>query len=139
MTHDGVGTGPGGHRLDRLTTVQASEAMQNASVALIPVGATEQHGPNLVCGIDYMTAEAVAERVAAEVDPKRLVFVDEMGLHTSLASLYGYSRKGERVHLMVPRNRGRNTTLVASITFSGMGETRWPLRALRPRESSRLT
>ena len=39
--------------------------------------------------------------VAAEVDPSRLVFVDEMGLHTSLAPLYGYSPKGERVRLEV--------------------------------------
>jgi transposase len=61
--------------------------------------------------------------VAAEVDPERLVFVDEMGVHTSLAPLYGYSRKGERVRLQVPRNRGRNTTLLASITLRGMGET----------------
>jgi DDE superfamily endonuclease len=63
--------------------------------------------------------------VAAEVDPERLVFVDEMGVHTSLAPLYGYSSKGERVRLLqVPRNRGRNTTLLASITLlRGMGET----------------
>jgi transposase len=61
--------------------------------------------------------------VAAEVDPERLVFVDEMGVHTSLAPLYGYSRKGERVHLQVPRNRGTNTTLLASMTLGGMGET----------------
>lgn len=61
--------------------------------------------------------------VAAEVDPKRLVFIDEMGVHTSLTPVYGYSRKGERVLLQVPRNRGRNTTLVASITLTGMGET----------------
>ena len=33
-----------------------------------------------------------------------LVFVDEMGVHTSLASLYGYSPEGERVRLKVPRN-----------------------------------
>ena len=61
--------------------------------------------------------------VAAEVDPERLVFVDEMGVHTSLAPLYGYSRKGERVYLQVPRNRGTNTTLLASMTLGGMGET----------------
>ena len=60
--------------------------------------------------------------VAAEVDPERLVFVDAMGVHTSLAPLYDYSRKGERVRLHVPRNRGRDTTLLASITLSGMGE-----------------
>jgi transposase len=62
--------------------------------------------------------------VAAKVDPGRLVFVDEMGVHTSLAPLYGYSRKGERVRLDVPRNRGKNTTLLASMTLlGGMGET----------------
>jgi hypothetical protein len=42
--------------------------------------------------------------VAAEVDPSRLVFVDEMGVHTSLAPLYGYAPKGERLRLEVPRN-----------------------------------
>ena len=62
--------------------------------------------------------------VAAQVDPGRLVFVDEMGLHTSLAPLYGYSPKGERVRLEVPRNRGKNTTLSASMTLlGGMGQT----------------
>jgi transposase len=62
--------------------------------------------------------------VAAKVDPRRLVFVDEMGVHTSLAPLYGYSRKGKRVRLDVPRNRGKNTTLLASMTLlGGMGET----------------
>lgn len=61
--------------------------------------------------------------VVAEVDLERLVFVDEMGVHTSMAPLYGYSPKGQRVHLQVPRNRGRNTTLLASMTLGGMGET----------------
>jgi transposase len=61
--------------------------------------------------------------VAAEVDPERLVFVDEMGVHTSLAPLYGYAPKGERLRLEVPRNRGKNTTLLASITLGGMGDT----------------
>ncbi len=58
--------------------------------------------------------------VAAVVDAEALVFVDECGVHTSLAPVYGYSRKGERVHLQVPRNRGKNTTLLASITLSGI-------------------
>jgi transposase len=52
------------------------------------------------------------------------VLKDEMGVHTSLAPLYGYSPKGRRVHLQVPRNRGSNTTLLASMTLlGGMGET----------------
>jgi len=50
------------------------------------------------------------------------VFVDECGTHTSLAPLYGYSPRGKRVHLEVPRNRGKNTTLLASMSIEGMGE-----------------
>lgn len=61
--------------------------------------------------------------VAAEIDPRRLVFVDEMGVHTSLAPLYGYSAKGERLRLWVPRGRGKNTTLLAAMTLDGMDET----------------
>ena len=61
--------------------------------------------------------------VAAKIDPRRLVFVDEMGVHTSLAPLYGYAAKGERVRLSVPRNRGKNTTLLAAMTLDGMGQT----------------
>ena len=59
--------------------------------------------------------------VAAVVETERLVFVDEMGVHTSLAPLYGYAPKGERLRLSVPRNRGKNTTLIASMTSEGMG------------------
>jgi len=64
--------------------------------------------------------------VAGALDPRRLLFVDECGTHTSLAPslapLYGYSPKGERLRLSVPRNRGKNTTsLLASITLEGMG------------------
>ena len=77
--------------------------------------------------------------VATEVEPERLVFVDEMGVHTSLAPLYAYAPKGERLRLSVPRNRGKNTTLLASITLGGMGETRWPWRAPPTEESSRPT
>src|SRR5215208_1611655 len=39
----------------------------------------------------------------------------------SLAPIYGYSPKGERVRLKVPRNRGKNTTLLASMSTEGMG------------------
>jgi hypothetical protein len=59
--------------------------------------------------------------VARRVDPKRLVFVDEMGVNTSLSSLYAWAVKGERAHCSVPRNRGKNTTLLASMSAEGMG------------------
>ena len=56
-------------------------------------------------------------------DPERFVFVDEMGANTSLSVLRAWSRRGERAHCSVPRNRGKNTTLLASISVEGMGPT----------------
>ena len=54
------------------------------------------------------------------VDPGRLVFVDEMGTHTSLAPLYAYAPIGERAFFEIPRNRGKNTTLLTSLRAEGM-------------------
>ena len=59
--------------------------------------------------------------VAAAVAPEKLVFVDECGRHTSLAPIYGYAPRGERLRLRVPRGRGKNTTLLSSMTLRGMG------------------
>jgi hypothetical protein len=60
--------------------------------------------------------------VAAVVEPERLVFVDECGTHTSMAPLYGYAPRGERLRLSVPRRRrGKNTTLLSSMSLEGMG------------------
>ena len=55
------------------------------------------------------------------VDPGRLVFVDEMGTHTSLAPVYAYAPAGERAFFEIPRNRGRNTTLLSSLHRGGTG------------------
>jgi len=55
--------------------------------------------------------------------PSVLVFVDESGFHTSMSRLYARAPRGERAYGKVPRNRGRNTTLIASITLEGaMGQ-----------------
>jgi transposase len=59
--------------------------------------------------------------VAGRINAGRFVFVDECGAHTSLAPLYAWSRKGERARFKVPRNRGANVTLLASMSAEGMG------------------
>src|SRR5215217_4821049 len=59
--------------------------------------------------------------LAAQIDPKRLVFVDEMGTNISLSVLRAWSRRGLRAYYSVPRNRGPNTTLLSSMTMEGMG------------------
>jgi transposase len=53
-----------------------------------------------------------------------LVFVDESGMHTSMTRLYARAPKGQRAYGKVPRNRGKNTTLIAAMTLEGgMGES----------------
>jgi DDE superfamily endonuclease len=59
--------------------------------------------------------------VAEQVEAKRLVFVDEIGTNTSLSPTYGWSKKGQRAHCSVPRKRGKNTTVLSSMTLEGMG------------------
>ena len=59
--------------------------------------------------------------VLERVEPERFVFVDEMGVNTSLYVLRAWSRRGERAYCSVPRNRGKNTTLLASMSLEGMG------------------
>jgi transposase len=52
------------------------------------------------------------------------VFVDESGFHTSMARLRARAPRGERAYGKVPRNRGKNQTLIASITLrGGIGES----------------
>ena len=57
----------------------------------------------------------------AGIDARRLVFVDEMGSNTALASLYAWAPKGERAYCSTPRDRGKNTTLLSSMSLEGMG------------------
>ncbi len=48
--------------LSRMSWTQAREALRKAQVALLPVGSTEQHGPHLPLGTDWMTAQEIARR-----------------------------------------------------------------------------
>jgi len=62
--------------------------------------------------------------LASRFDARRLVFVDESGFNTSMTRLRARAPKGKRAHGKVPRNRGKNTTLIAAITLEGaIGES----------------
>ncbi len=45
--------------------------------------------------------------------------MDESGFHTSMTRLYARAPRGKRAYGKVPRNRGKNTTLIAAITLEG--------------------
>ena len=55
------------------------------------------------------------------LDPSKLLFVDECGTNVGLAPLRARAPKGERAFGKAPRNRGKNTTLLASMGPGGMG------------------
>ena len=50
------------------------------------------------------------------------VFVDECATHIALTPLYARAPRGVRAGGSVPRNYGKKTTLIASLSLSGMGE-----------------
>jgi creatinine amidohydrolase len=57
------------HRWEELTSTQLADRMaaDPDCVALIPVGATEQHGPHLPIGTDTIIATALADAAAGEL------------------------------------------------------------------------
>jgi len=54
-------------------------------------------------------------------DARGLVFIDESGFHISMTRLKARAPRGESESIWqrVPRNRGKNQTLIASITLEG--------------------
>ena len=81
----------------------------------------QEKGGRVATERDEFERAAWRVMVSAIVEPERLLFVDECGTHTSLAPIYGYAPRGERLYLWVPRSRGKNTTLLSSMTIEGMG------------------
>lgn len=58
-----------------------------------------------------------------ELDARRPVVVDECGSNIALTPRYGWAPKGQRAHGNIPRNRGKNVTLIASVGWEGIGES----------------
>ena len=81
-------------------------------------------------------ARALEERATwrantSKLPSESLVFIDESGSNMALTPLYARAPKGERARGSVPRNRGKNTTRIASLSLEGMGAALIP-RSGRP-------
>jgi creatinine amidohydrolase len=59
--------------MSEMTSPEFKAALQTVRVALIPVGATEQHGPNLGLGTDYVVGHRLARRLAERLHPRAVV------------------------------------------------------------------
>jgi len=57
-----------------------------------------------------------------KLDRRRFVFVDESGSNIALTRLYGRAPKGKRAKGSLPRNRGKNLTVIVSLSLQGLEE-----------------
>jgi transposase len=57
-----------------------------------------------------------------EIDPARLVFVDECGTNITLTRLYARAPRGERAFGKAPRNWDKNVTLIAALSTEGIAQ-----------------
>jgi transposase len=69
---------------------------------------------------DEAARERWRERVRGQ-GAATFVVVDECGSNTNLAPRYARAPTGERAYVKAPRNTEQNTTLIASMTTSGLG------------------
>ena len=52
-------------------------------------------------------------------EPQRLVFLDESGFHIAMTRGYGRTPSHQRAVDQVPRNHGRNQTLICALSLAG--------------------
>ena len=55
-----------------------------------------------------------------ELDPERLIFIDETGASTKMARLRGRAVRGERCRASVPHGHWKTTTFTAGLRLSGL-------------------
>jgi transposase len=58
-----------------------------------------------------------------DLDPERLVFIDETWASTNMARLHGRTPKGERLRTGIPHGHWKTTTFVAGLRLTGMMAT----------------
>lgn len=54
-----------------------------------------------------------------DLDPERLIFVDESGASTKMARLRGRAPRGERCRAAIPHGHWKTTTFVGALRLSG--------------------
>ena len=61
------------YEMSDMTSHEFAQAKPELRLALVPVGATEQHGPNLGLGTDYVIAHRFCQRIAQALHPRVIV------------------------------------------------------------------
>ena len=55
-----------------------------------------------------------------DLDPERLVFIDETGASTKMARLHGRAPRGQRLRAAIPHGHWKTTTFVGALRLTGM-------------------
>ncbi len=55
-----------------------------------------------------------------ELEPARLIFLDECGTNTKMARTHGRSKRGERCRASIPHGHWKTTTLIAGLCTEGI-------------------
>lgn len=55
-----------------------------------------------------------------DLDPAKLVFIDETGLSTKMARLHGRALRGERCRAAIPHGHWKTTTFTGALRLTGM-------------------
>jgi transposase len=55
-----------------------------------------------------------------DLDPERLVFIDETSASTRMARVYGRARRGERCRTAIPHGHWKTTTVTAGLRLGGI-------------------
>ena len=115
--------------LAKLTTAQAKTVLQNDPIVVIPVGSTEQHGPQCALGTDFMIPNYLADRIADldnvlvvpavpyGVCPYHMSFAGSIdlgyeGLYTVLRSIaFSLMQHGARRFLVLNGHGGNNPSI----------------------------
>jgi hypothetical protein len=86
-----------------------------------PTGGLDTKNKSLAASERREEERASFREQMKECEAKQLVVVDECGSNIALTPLFARAPKGQRATDSVPRNRGKNTTLIASLSLEGIG------------------
>ncbi len=75
-------------RIEEMTSAEFAEAVEGDPVVILPIGATEAHGPHLPLGTDAFQPEAIADVVAERVNGLVAPAI-KYGQHSSTRNLPG--------------------------------------------------
>lgn len=78
------------------------------------VHASERDAPHVLLARQHYRTQL------APYQYRRLIFVDESGCNIAMTRRYGRARPGMRVHDSVPKNFGRNVTILGALSCTGL-------------------